>query len=76
VDLSDCLIFCTANYPDQVPDFVRNRAEMVNIELATYQQRIDYIMKALKKKLNSDTNTSHYAEQLTEDFCQYIITEE
>ncbi|CAG8846623.1 34477_t:CDS:2, partial [Racocetra persica] len=40
VDCSDCIILCTANYVDQVPDFVKNRAEMVNIELATYQQRV------------------------------------
>lgn len=33
-------------------------------------------MNALKKKLRSDTDTSHYADQLTEDFCKYIITEE
>src|SRR4051794_28628417 len=76
VDLSDCILLCTANYADQVPDFVQNKAEMVNIELATYQQRVGYVMGALKKKLRSDTDTSHYAEQLTEDFCKYIITEE
>ncbi|CAJ0761857.1 1075_t:CDS:2 [Entrophospora sp. SA101] len=69
IDLSDCILLCTANYADQVPDFVQNRAEMVNIELATYQQRVGYVMNALKKKLRSDTDTSHYAEQLTEDFC-------
>jgi len=76
VDLSDCLLLCTANYADQVPDFVQNRAEMVNIELATYRQRVGYVMFMLGKKLKSDTITAHYANQLTEDFCKYIITEE
>src|SRR3954452_9008763 len=76
VDLSDTLLLCTANYADQVPDFVQNRAEMVNIELATYRQRVGYVMSMLGKKLRSDTITTHYANQLTEEFCKYIITEE
>jgi ATP-dependent Lon protease len=76
VDLSDCILLCTANYADQVPDFVQNRAEMVNIELATYQQRVEYVLSSLKKKLRSDADTRHYAEQLNEDFCKYLITEE
>lgn len=76
VDLSDCILLCTANWADQVPDFVQNRAEMVNIELATYQQRVNYVLSSLKRKLRSDTDTSHYAEQLTEEFCKYLITEE
>jgi len=76
VDLSYCIILCTANYVKQVPDFVKNRAEMVNIELATYQQRVNYVMGKLSKKLKSDTVTAHYADQLTEEFCKYIITEE
>ena len=76
MDLSDCLLLCTANYADQVPDFVQNRAEMVNIELATYQQRMGYVLSSLKKKLRSDNATAHYVNQLTDDFCKYIITEE
>jgi hypothetical protein len=55
---------------------VQNRAEMVNIELATYQQRVQYVLNALKKKLRTDPDTNHYADQLNEDFCKYIITEE
>src|SRR5436305_9659450 len=76
IDLSDCILLCTANYVDQVPDFVQNRAEMVNIELAKYEQRVGYVMSALGKKLRSDTDTAHYAEELTEEFCKYVITEE
>ena len=76
VDLSDCILLCTANYADQVPDFVQNRAEMVNIELATYQQRVGYVKVMLGKKLRSDNDTSHYANQLTDDFCKYLIVEE
>ena len=76
VDLSDCILLCTANYADQVPDFVQNRAEMVNIELATYQQRLGYVKYMLGKKLRSDNATAHYVNQLTDDFCKYIITEE
>jgi len=76
VDLSDCILLCTANYADQVPDFVQNRAEMVNIELATYQQRLGYVLSSLKKKLRSDNATAHYVNQLTDGFCKYIITEE
>jgi hypothetical protein len=75
IDLSDCIIMCTANYADQVPDFVQDRAEMVNIELATYEQRVQYVMNSLKKKLRSDTDIAFYADQLNEDFCKYIICE-
>jgi len=74
VDLSDCILLCTANYADQVPDFVQNRAEIVNIELAKYGQRVGW--SALGKKLRSDSDTRHYAEELTEEFCKYVITEE
>ncbi|CAG8698330.1 16305_t:CDS:2 [Racocetra persica] len=70
------LAMMIANYADQVPDFVQNRAEMVNIELATYQQRVGYVKFMLGKKLRSDKDTEHYAEQLTDDFCKYIITED
>lgn len=76
VDLSDCILLCTANYVEKVPDFVQNRAEMVNIELATYQQRVQYVLAQLKRKLSSDQDVAHYSTQLTEDFCKYIITEE
>lgn len=76
VDLSDCVLMCTANYADKVPDFVQNRAEMVNIELATYQQRVDYAIKQLTRKLSSDVDTAHYAQQLTPDFVKYVLTEE
>lgn len=75
-DISNCILLCTANYADQVPDFVQNRAEMVNIELATYQQRVDYVLKQLTRKLSSDADTAHYAQQITQDFTKYIITEE
>ena len=76
VDLSDCILLCTANYVERVPDFVQNRAEMVNIELATYQQRVGYVMSQLTRKLRSDNDIAHYSTQLTEDFCKYLITEE
>jgi len=49
---------------------------MVNIELAKYEQRVGYVMRSLAKKLRSDEDTRHYAEELTEEFCKYIITEE
>jgi len=76
VDLSNCILLGTANYADQVKDFVLNRAELVNIELTTYQQRVDYTLKELSRKLQSDADTAHYAQQITSDFAKYIITEE
>jgi hypothetical protein len=75
VPLSKCIIICTANYTDQIPDFVQDRATMVNIELSTYPQRVDYVIKSLTKKLQSDSNITHYVNQLTRNFCKYIITE-
>src|SRR5436305_10571075 len=51
VDLSDTIIMCTANYADQVPDFVQDRAEFISIELYTYAQRLSYVMNMLKRKL-------------------------
>jgi len=76
VDLSNCILIGTENYLDQVADFVRNRATMINIELATYQQRVNYTLSQLKKKLESSQRTATYSSQLTEDFAKYIITEE
>ncbi|WNE40364.1 MAG: Lon protease [Mycoplasmataceae bacterium] len=75
VDLSHTIIICTANYADEVPDFVRDRATFINIELYTYPQRVQYVMTALKSKLSKDNKTARYTEQLTEEFCKYIISE-
>lgn len=75
VDISGALFLATANYADEVPDFVQDRAKFVNIPLYTYEQRKSYVMKMLKKKLSKDELTKEYADQLTEDFCKYIITE-
>ncbi|MCE8164064.1 MAG: AAA family ATPase [Candidatus Moeniiplasma glomeromycotorum] len=75
VDLSHAIIICTANYAKQVKDFVQDRATFINIEIYTYEQRITYVMNTLRRKLKSDENTARYADQLTENFCKYIITE-
>jgi hypothetical protein len=75
VDLSDSIIMCTANYADQVPDFVQDRAEFINIELYTYQQRVGYVMGMLKRKLRGNGRTNYASEMLTEEFCKYLIVE-
>jgi ATP-dependent Lon protease len=75
VDLSHTIIICTANYAKQVKDFVQDRATFINIELYTYEQREIYVMNTLKRKLVGDENTAKYANQLTKEFCKYIITE-
>jgi len=75
VDLSHTIIICTANYAKQVKDFVQDRATFINIELYTYEQREIYVMNTLKRKLMGDENTVRYANQLTKEFCKYIITE-
>lgn len=75
IDLSDTIIMCTANYADQVPDFVQDRAEFINIELYSYRQRVGYVMRMLTKKLTKNNRTNYAASQLTEEFCKYIIVE-
>jgi ATP-dependent Lon protease len=75
VDLSHCIIICTANYAKQIKDFVLDRATLINIELYTYEQREIYVVNTLKRKLKGDENTAKYAEQLTKEFCKYIIAE-
>ncbi|CFW92981.1 Putative Lon protease [endosymbiont DhMRE of Dentiscutata heterogama] len=75
IDLSHCIIICTANYAKQVKDFVQDRATFVNIELYTYEQRENYVINTLKRKLAGDENTARYANQINKDFCKYIITE-
>jgi hypothetical protein len=49
---------------------------MVDIELATYPQRIDYVIKQLTKDLGSDKDTARYVSQIDEKFAKYILTEE
>jgi hypothetical protein len=49
---------------------------MVDIELATYPQRIAYIIKQLTKKLSSDPDTTRYVSQINENLAKYILTEE
>ncbi|WNE40732.1 MAG: Lon protease [Mycoplasmataceae bacterium] len=60
----------------QIKDFVESRSEMINIELATYQQKEEYTLKELRKKLNSDVDTAHYVQKITPELAKYIITEE
>jgi len=76
IDLSSCILIGTENWIEKLSDFVLNRAEMVDIELATYPQRINYVIKQLTKKLTSDADTAHYAEQINENFAKYVLTEE
>ena len=75
VDISGAIFLATANYADEVPDFVQDRAKFVNIPLYTYEQRKSYVKNMLTKKLSKDPLTSTYAGQITDDFCKYIITE-
>lgn len=76
VDLSDCILIGTENWIEKLSDFIQNRAEMVDIELATYQQRIDYVIKQLTKDLRNDVDTAGYVNQIDERFAKYILTEE
>ncbi|CAG8674178.1 17678_t:CDS:2 [Cetraspora pellucida] len=68
VDISNAIFLATANYADQVPDFVQDRAKFINIPLYTYEQRLKYVMGMLKRKLGKDELTKKYADQITEDF--------
>ncbi|RHZ36870.1 Lon protease [endosymbiont GvMRE of Glomus versiforme] len=43
VDLSQAIIMLTANYWDRVPDFVRSRCKKVNIQLLTFDQRLEIL---------------------------------
>lgn len=74
IDLSDTIIMCTANYADQVPDFVQDRAEFVNIELYN-RQRVGYVVSSLKRKLSGNARTRYAAEQVNEEFCKYVVVE-
>ncbi|CAG8472611.1 11204_t:CDS:2 [Ambispora gerdemannii] len=53
----------TANYADQVPDFVQDRAKFVNIPLYAYAQRLKYVKGMLTGQLSKDPLTSEYAGQ-------------
>jgi hypothetical protein len=75
VDLSHSIIICTANHVKQIKDFVLDRATFINIELYTYEQREIYVTNTLNRKLKNDEATAKYADQLTKEFCKYIITE-
>ncbi|CAI2201176.1 2259_t:CDS:2, partial [Funneliformis geosporum] len=75
VDISNAVFLCTANYADQVPDFVQDRAKFINIPLYTYAQRLSYVKGMLKRKLSKDELTKRYANQITDNFCKLIITE-
>jgi hypothetical protein len=55
---------------------VQNRAEMVNIELATYPRRERYAIGRLQRKLRGDAEIAHYAQQIDTNLAKYIITEE
>jgi hypothetical protein len=55
---------------------VQNRAEMVNIELATYPQRERYAIGRLQRKLRGDAEIAHYAQQIDTNLAKYIIVEE
>ncbi|MCE8163840.1 MAG: hypothetical protein I3273_06240 [Candidatus Moeniiplasma glomeromycotorum] len=43
VDLSQAIIMLTANYWDRVPDFVRSRCKRINIQLLTFNERMEIL---------------------------------
>ncbi|MEG7978917.1 MAG: hypothetical protein NY202_03270 [Mollicutes bacterium UO1] len=49
---------------------------MVNIPILTYQKRLALVKKITNKVLSNENETRIYVNQITADFCKYVITEE
>jgi len=74
VDLSEALILLTANYLSKVPDFVKDRCKPVNIELLTYQQRLE-VLKNMVAELCAEYDIEDLKEKISENFLKLCITE-
>lgn len=74
IDLSEALIFLTANYLSKVPDFLRDRLKPVNIELLTYAQRIE-VLRSMVDELAEDNDVAELKPLISDDFLKMCITE-
>lgn len=43
LDLSDALIFLTANYAEKIPDFLTSRCKIINVPVLTYAERLQIL---------------------------------
>lgn len=74
IDLSEALILLTANYLSKVPDFVKDRCKPVNIELLTYQQRLE-VLKLMVSEMLRDYDIEDLSEKVSDNFLKMCITE-
>jgi ATP-dependent Lon protease len=74
IDLSEALILLTANWLSRVPDFLRDRLKPVNIELLTYQQRIE-VLKSMLGEMLAEQDIEDLRDRISEDFLKMCITE-
>ncbi|CAG8611832.1 7369_t:CDS:2, partial [Ambispora leptoticha] len=52
---NNLMFFCALNYPEELPDFIRDRFTMIEIEPPSYQQRIEILREELLKKALTKT---------------------
>ncbi|KLL05258.1 MAG: ATP-dependent protease La [Mycoplasmataceae bacterium RV_VA103A] len=76
IDLSKHVFILTANYVEKIEPFLLSRSQVVKVGMMTYKQRVNLVKKNLGKILGENSETARYVEQLTNDFCKYIITED
>lgn len=74
IDLSEALILLTANYLSKVPEFIRSRCKAVNIELLTYQWRIE-ALKIVVEEILKDYQLTHLRNLISDKFLEMCITE-
>jgi len=54
--LNRIIYFCALNYPEELPDFIRDRFRMIEITPPSYQARLDILRTNLEAKIKSLDN--------------------
>ncbi|CAG8631854.1 3603_t:CDS:2, partial [Paraglomus brasilianum] len=73
-DISEALILLTANYLSAVPDFVKDRCKPVNIELLTYQQRLE-VLRFMVEEMVVENDIEDLKPLISDNFLKMCITE-
>ena len=72
IDISRSMFICTANYIDQIPDPLKDRMYIINVEGYTYDEQFiitkDYIIPKYAKKFHME-NIVIISEDLVKDLC-------
>ena len=72
-DLSECLFICTANYLERVSEPLLDRAEIIDLEMYTLEEKVEIAKRHLIAKALKETGLENIKLNLDEETIKEII---